>query len=1156
MKRLLSMLLALSLLLSCLPMDTMAADDLLNEGIAGTISPAIPMETLPAPTLPEVDLDTPTTDDITPATLPITPAVPDPTEAPVPATDGELYQDDVGSWHFTSFDHLSELASMTFATPTKAYYEGPENFTLSGNLVIPANLTLDFQWADINTYVTIPTGSTVICDGSLILRTLTVAGDLSVRDMLVYDALNVTGKIYNHGTIRFWDGAVITGDDKIQHTSADCLLYIEKRAEDTASLKAAVDLVNTETDPHKRYHLRLLGEVTIDDDVTIPAGCDFEIGVARLKIASSVTLTLNAYTAIICETTVEGTLVNNGGIILNDVYWNSPHLTIAQGGTYRGNGKIVIHDTYTSAPEDMFTGLDLNQFTITTTDPENHYWVLEKKASNEGLHQGANGDWHFKTFEELKQIANITNRCTAIYEGTEPLVIKEDLLISESLNINAQNSEVVVPKGVTLTMSTTLNTRKLTVAGTAYIDWVNISEAIDVPGKLTVKYDVHLYNGASVGGKENISFTLGACFHEIDVATTDELKTAVGKAITSEDRFNLWLIDNVTLSDSIIIPENCGLYLGDVILTIPKKMQLQIEGLAEISGKVIVSGTLVNNSYLYLLPINGPVLVFEKNSTYSGTGTIQISSPDYNEPADSRPTYSDFITGLDFSKFNITEDLAYWILTPKDNGPTKLPAPTDLEWGYDHDVWVGWDGAPIYETKTVPGMISWKPVAPTYGDATIEIFRQGNQTPIDVHYWHFTDEEVPQWRSIAAFILSNPDSGSYYFTVTSNGNRDTLDSDTVTSPVWSYTRPNAQLDTCTDLSWDWPYASFTRPENAVGYHIEFWFRETETSEPVCIGNNWWMDYDNSTTYGISDSMIYEYGAGYYYYTVRALTSDITKFCNSEWVTGPLYNLTETVIAVDKDLQEIVDNKGQMTDAEIRQSVQDMDTEDLKYAMLADPGVAENIGELERKAGCFGKVEVNDVSIPAGKVNVIGAGLNTPADSNEPISLIIGKPEKDHVLPKDYDDSVAVKFSMDLSNVENTEELKVPVLITMPIPKGIDPENMVILHFHADGSMDVIHALDMNIRNGNVTFVLTSFSDFVITQIAQEDEILWGDANEDGKINTKDATRILRYYAELISESDIDLSAADVNGDGKVNTKDATRILRYYAELIDSLLPDK
>lgn len=57
-------------------------------------------------------------------------------------------------------------------------------------------------------------------------------------------------------------------------------------------------------------------------------------------------------------------------------------------------------------------------------------------------------------------------------------------------------------------------------------------------------------------------------------------------------------------------------------------------------------------------------------------------------------------------------------------------------------------------------------------------------------------------------------------------------------------------------------------------------------------------------------------------------------------------------------------------------------------------------------------------------------------------------------------------------------------------------------------------------------------------------ILYGDANGDGKVNSKDATRILRYSAGYHVE--IDVKAADANGDGKVNSKDATRVLRYSA----------
>ncbi len=55
----------------------------------------------------------------------------------------------------------------------------------------------------------------------------------------------------------------------------------------------------------------------------------------------------------------------------------------------------------------------------------------------------------------------------------------------------------------------------------------------------------------------------------------------------------------------------------------------------------------------------------------------------------------------------------------------------------------------------------------------------------------------------------------------------------------------------------------------------------------------------------------------------------------------------------------------------------------------------------------------------------------------------------------------------------------------------------------------------------------------------------GDINGDGKVNNKDATRLLQY----LSEWDVEVveAALDVNGDGKVNNKDATRLLQYLSE---------
>ena len=67
-----------------------------------------------------------------------------------------------------------------------------------------------------------------------------------------------------------------------------------------------------------------------------------------------------------------------------------------------------------------------------------------------------------------------------------------------------------------------------------------------------------------------------------------------------------------------------------------------------------------------------------------------------------------------------------------------------------------------------------------------------------------------------------------------------------------------------------------------------------------------------------------------------------------------------------------------------------------------------------------------------------------------------------------------------------------------------------------------------IKAGNITFV----------------NYLPGDINGDGVVNTKDTTRLMRYFAgwnvEVVEDT------LDVNGDGAINTKDTTHLMRYLA----------
>ena len=82
------------------------------------------------------------------------------------------------------------------------------------------------------------------------------------------------------------------------------------------------------------------------------------------------------------------------------------------------------------------------------------------------------------------------------------------------------------------------------------------------------------------------------------------------------------------------------------------------------------------------------------------------------------------------------------------------------------------------------------------------------------------------------------------------------------------------------------------------------------------------------------------------------------------------------------------------------------------------------------------------------------------------------------------------------------------------------------------SNDIYNANEENvtfaIKSGNITFI----------------DYLPGDINGDGVVNTKDTTRLMRYFAGW--EVEVVEAALDVNGDGVANTKDTTRLMRYLA----------
>ncbi|MFZ5990059.1 MAG: glycoside hydrolase family 9 protein [Bacillota bacterium] len=63
------------------------------------------------------------------------------------------------------------------------------------------------------------------------------------------------------------------------------------------------------------------------------------------------------------------------------------------------------------------------------------------------------------------------------------------------------------------------------------------------------------------------------------------------------------------------------------------------------------------------------------------------------------------------------------------------------------------------------------------------------------------------------------------------------------------------------------------------------------------------------------------------------------------------------------------------------------------------------------------------------------------------------------------------------------------------------------------------------------------------------EILYGDLNGDGSINSTDYTLMKRYILVIIKEFSVPSNAADLNGDGSINSTDYTLMKRYLLRII-------
>ena len=741
-------------------------------------------------------------------------------------------------------------------------------------------------------------------------------------------------------------------------------------------------------------------------------------------------------------------------------------------------------------------GGGLSQLGINPGNQVGTFSITENNSNN----------YEFTTFEDLQQLAGTAfdDWTYAYYEGTEPLVIAKDLALPSHLQLYSYNAEVIVPEGVTFTAQEHVNIDTLTVNGTMFAEGMNVDTKLTVTGSLHVSNYIDLNMDTEVAGLDKLVYDnewVYLSYSDFSISDMEAFRKVLAAATASADPHVRYSVDvqfAMNITEDITIPACLSVdFYEDV--TVASGATLSFLGTSggyyssSIYTPITVYGTLVNEGELYLGHGSGGLLTIAEGGTYSGKGTITVSSKELTDVQDALP-------GLNLAVFEIDQNYnGRWELR-NISGLVKLGTPTELKWGYDTQ-W-DWD---IDEGNTIlvegaPGMVSWKTALPDLNQVDIEFYRVTGDTEEYAFGggWSFGSDIHEDYRAVEDFLLEGPESGDYYFTITSEGDYTQYrNSDTAKSGIYHYVKPAAQLEKCTNLTWDFPQMSWDAPANndmVLFYHVEYYFSPTAEGTPTSRGG----------VFGIkepSDSIWKEFmqdnGIGYYYFKVKAVSSNLEQICNSEWSElSPAYNLAELVFDVEDKVTNIVDNPDLSTEEKV-EAVQNLNSEELQYAMLTDETVVEQLAALEEEAGGAADVQVSKdaAAFDASKISVVGANLNTTTGT-EGATLVVDKPEKDHVIPEAYNNAVAVSFSMDLENVPNTEELEVPVQITLPVPSTINPNFLVILHYHMDGSHEEIwpHITEVNGQT-YATFVLTSFSDFTMVEAYPFDRVAGADRYE-------------------------------------------------------------
>ena len=207
------------------------------------------------------------------------------------------------------------------------------------------------------------------------------------------------------------------------------------------------------------------------------------------------------------------------------------------------------------------------------------------------------------------------------------------------------------------------------------------------------------------------------------------------------------------------------------------------------------------------------------------------------------------------------------------------------------------------------------------------------------------------------------------------------------------------------------------------------------------------------------------------------------------------------------------------------------------------GDKETWNAIEKNTADFENIKVvfNYVGLSSNEVKLDA----TKGEIDSDVELVVTKVEDKNIVEDalaNYGQSFIVNdsviYDLSLWKAEEKVQPNGNVTVSLPVSESMDGDNCKVFYIDDSGN-----ATDMNAvyKDGYMVFTTDHFSYYAVVE---GKAFITGDINGDGKVNNKDATRLLQY----LSDWDVEVveAALDVNGDGKVNNKDATRLLQYLS----------